>query len=222
MIVKPPRDGAPDYVKASISIKTDEFVTWIKEQLKDKPEWINIDIKSGKTGKWYAANIGDARSSGQTNLLEHGGLHFLEGNVQGAILGGTKSMLRTGAMVAGTEIGAEVIMPTNLGAQTNASAPTEREIRITHGAAKMAATIGAWLAGAKERELSFGITASATALENNHGVGARKLKGTELTVIDEEAGDGDDDIYTSKPRAQSTEADEVKVNNNANSGLPRN
>ena len=55
MIVKPPRDGAPDYVKASISIKTDEFVTWLKEQLKDKPEWINIDIKAGKTGKWYAA-----------------------------------------------------------------------------------------------------------------------------------------------------------------------
>jgi hypothetical protein len=55
MIVKPPRDGAPDYVKASISIKTDEFVAWLKEQLKDKPEWINIDIKSGKTGKWYAA-----------------------------------------------------------------------------------------------------------------------------------------------------------------------
>ena len=54
MIVKPPRQGAPDYVIGSISIKTDEFVAWLKEQLKDKPEWINIDIKASKGGKWYA------------------------------------------------------------------------------------------------------------------------------------------------------------------------
>jgi len=52
LIVKAPREGAPDFVKGSVSIKREELIAW----LSNKPdEWINIDIKESKGGKWYAA-----------------------------------------------------------------------------------------------------------------------------------------------------------------------
>jgi hypothetical protein len=52
MIVKPPRDGAPDFVKASISIKTEDFVRFLEDHT--KPDgWVNIDVKAGQSGKWY-------------------------------------------------------------------------------------------------------------------------------------------------------------------------
>ena len=52
LIVKAPRDNAPEYVKASISIKREELIAW----LQTKPdEWINVDVKVSAGGKWYAA-----------------------------------------------------------------------------------------------------------------------------------------------------------------------
>lgn len=50
-IVKPPRDNAPSYVKASVSIKRDEFIAWLRGQ----GEWVNLDIKESQGGKLYAA-----------------------------------------------------------------------------------------------------------------------------------------------------------------------
>lgn len=51
MIIKAPRDGAPDFVKGSISVKKQEFYEWMKTQ--PAGDWINLDIKVSKAGKWY-------------------------------------------------------------------------------------------------------------------------------------------------------------------------
>jgi len=53
LFVKAPRPGAPDFVKSGISIKPAEFHAWLGERLSE--EWVNIDVKESKGGKWYAA-----------------------------------------------------------------------------------------------------------------------------------------------------------------------
>ena len=56
LFVKPPHERAPDFVKASISIKVEDLGKWLREQYKaGKTDWINIDVKESKGGKWYAA-----------------------------------------------------------------------------------------------------------------------------------------------------------------------
>ncbi|MGK0298209.1 MAG: hypothetical protein ACI9XC_001827 [Gammaproteobacteria bacterium] len=50
LIIKAPREGAPDFVKGSISIKREELVNWLNLKQDD---WINLDIKVSKQGKWY-------------------------------------------------------------------------------------------------------------------------------------------------------------------------
>lgn len=56
LIVKAPHKKAPDFVKMSISIKVADLGAWLREQYKaGKTEWINIDVKESKGGKWYAA-----------------------------------------------------------------------------------------------------------------------------------------------------------------------
>ncbi len=52
LIVKAPRDGAPEYVKAAISIKRLELIAWLEGR---NDEWVNLDVKEAKSGKWYAA-----------------------------------------------------------------------------------------------------------------------------------------------------------------------
>ena len=52
LIVKAPRDGAPDFVIASISIKREELIEWLSSKDGD---WINLDVKEAKSGKWYAS-----------------------------------------------------------------------------------------------------------------------------------------------------------------------
>ena len=52
LMVKAPRDGAPDFVKGSISIKRVDLGNWLRAK---DDEWINIDIKESKGGKWYAS-----------------------------------------------------------------------------------------------------------------------------------------------------------------------
>lgn len=52
LIVKAPREGAPDFVKASISIKRLELIDWLQGR---DGEWINLQVKEAKSGKWYAA-----------------------------------------------------------------------------------------------------------------------------------------------------------------------
>lgn len=55
LIVKAPKDGAPDFVKASISIKVADLGMWLREKHKAGEEWISVDVKEAKSGRWYAA-----------------------------------------------------------------------------------------------------------------------------------------------------------------------
>ena len=51
LFVNEPKAGAPDFVKASISIKRKDLGNWLRQK---DDEWINIDVKESKEGKWYA------------------------------------------------------------------------------------------------------------------------------------------------------------------------
>ena len=52
LFVKPPHEKAPDFVKGAISIKRKDLGNWLRNETE---EWINIDIKVSKDGKWYAS-----------------------------------------------------------------------------------------------------------------------------------------------------------------------
>ena len=51
LMVKAPHEKAPDFVKCSISIKRKDLGNWLREK---DDEWINIDVKESRNGKWYA------------------------------------------------------------------------------------------------------------------------------------------------------------------------
>ena len=55
LIIKAPHPKAPDYIKASISIKVEDLGKWLRAKFKAGDEWVNIDVKEAKSGKWYAA-----------------------------------------------------------------------------------------------------------------------------------------------------------------------
>lgn len=55
LIVKAPHERAPDFVKASISIKVEDLGKWLRAKYKAGEEWVNLDVKEAKSGKWYAA-----------------------------------------------------------------------------------------------------------------------------------------------------------------------
>ena len=52
LIVRPKRDGAPDFIKCCLSIRRTELIAWLQERDGD---WVNVDIKESKGGKLYAA-----------------------------------------------------------------------------------------------------------------------------------------------------------------------
>lgn len=52
LIVKAPHENAPDFIKCKISIKRKDLGNWLR---KKEGDWINLDIKVSKDGKWYAA-----------------------------------------------------------------------------------------------------------------------------------------------------------------------
>ena len=51
MIVKL-RDTAPDFVKAEVAHKTEDFVKFLRNN--DKKGWVNVTIKEARSGKMYA------------------------------------------------------------------------------------------------------------------------------------------------------------------------
>lgn len=53
LIFKLPRDGAPDFVKGSLSVKVDEFKSFLDQHVSNG--WVNIDLLLGKSGKPYGA-----------------------------------------------------------------------------------------------------------------------------------------------------------------------
>lgn len=52
LIFKLPREGAPDFVKGSLSIKRAELIEWLNGK---SDEWVNLDLKVGQSGKAYAS-----------------------------------------------------------------------------------------------------------------------------------------------------------------------
>ena len=52
LFAKAPHPHAPDFVRAKISIKREELLSWLSGR---GDEWINIDVKEARSGKWYAA-----------------------------------------------------------------------------------------------------------------------------------------------------------------------
>lgn len=61
LIVKPPRDGAPQYLVCKLSIKREELIAWLQQQ---DGEWINADVKVSQAGKFYA-QVDDWKLDGQ-------------------------------------------------------------------------------------------------------------------------------------------------------------
>lgn len=55
LIVKAPHERAPDYVKATISIKVEDLGMWLRKKHAAGEQWVNIDVKEAMSGKWYAA-----------------------------------------------------------------------------------------------------------------------------------------------------------------------
>lgn len=55
LIVKQPHEKAPDFVKANISIKVADLGNWLRAKHKAGEEWVNVDVKESRNGKWYAA-----------------------------------------------------------------------------------------------------------------------------------------------------------------------
>ena len=50
LYAKAPHERAPDFVKASLSIKRADLGNWLRSK---SDEWINLDLKEARGGKWY-------------------------------------------------------------------------------------------------------------------------------------------------------------------------
>ena len=48
-------EKAPDFVIGGLSIKAAEFVQWMRDNITKGEEWLNLDIKQSKNGKYYIA-----------------------------------------------------------------------------------------------------------------------------------------------------------------------
>lgn len=81
LLVKPPRDGAPEYVVGKLSLKREELITWLQQQ---HGEWINADIKVAQSGNWYA-QVDDWKPEGRRG---GGGGRQQSGGGQGRTSGG--------------------------------------------------------------------------------------------------------------------------------------
>jgi hypothetical protein len=53
LIYKAPRQGAPEYVKGSLSVKVDEFKAFLDKY--NSNGWVNLDFLQSKNGKLYFA-----------------------------------------------------------------------------------------------------------------------------------------------------------------------
>lgn len=51
----PPHERAPDFVLGSLSIRPDDFSSWLSEQVPNERGYVRIAIKRSRDGKVYAA-----------------------------------------------------------------------------------------------------------------------------------------------------------------------
>jgi hypothetical protein len=49
---KAPHENAPEFVKAKVNIKREELLAWLAGR---SDEWVSVDIKEARSGKWYAS-----------------------------------------------------------------------------------------------------------------------------------------------------------------------
>jgi len=55
IFMKAPHENAPEFVKASASIKLSEAIPWLQAKAGAGEEWVNLDVKESQSGKWYAS-----------------------------------------------------------------------------------------------------------------------------------------------------------------------
>ena len=51
LLVKAPHVNAPPFIKVKLSLKRTDLIDWLSAKTGD---WINLDVKEAKSGKWYA------------------------------------------------------------------------------------------------------------------------------------------------------------------------
>lgn len=54
LFAKAPHPNAPDFVKASVSIKIQDLGNFLREKSQAGEEWVNVQVKQSQGGKWYA------------------------------------------------------------------------------------------------------------------------------------------------------------------------
>lgn len=65
-IYKTPSPKAPEFIKANLSFKADEFIKFLQEN--DNGGWVNVDVKESKNGKIYGElNTWKKGDAGQNN-----------------------------------------------------------------------------------------------------------------------------------------------------------
>ena len=53
MYYNEPREGAPDFVLGSVSIKVSEAVAWLNSTEANEKGYVNLDVKRSKVGRVY-------------------------------------------------------------------------------------------------------------------------------------------------------------------------
>ncbi len=61
LMFRRPREGAPDYVKGSMAVKSDEFINFLKDnsQYLSPQGWMNFDLKVSKDGATLYFEVND-------------------------------------------------------------------------------------------------------------------------------------------------------------------
>lgn len=51
LFFKPPHQNAPDYVRCAVAIDRKKLGNWLRGK---EDDWVNLDVKVSRDGKWYA------------------------------------------------------------------------------------------------------------------------------------------------------------------------
>ena len=73
MIIKAPHQNAPSFVKCGISIKVEEFITYLKQH--DNNGWVNLDMLKSQEGKLYV-KLNDWKPEGQQKQNNNSASNF--------------------------------------------------------------------------------------------------------------------------------------------------
>lgn len=65
LFYKDPHEKAPDFVLGDLSVKTEDFISFLQEQ---GEEWVNFQVKRSKAGKPYVELNTWKKEGGENNL----------------------------------------------------------------------------------------------------------------------------------------------------------